>query len=892
MITRYSSRKEPIDKTFLNKKLKNAFSYDRIAGYFSSSIFELAGEDISNITGKTRIICNSSLTKEDVETATNAKNAMRKEWCETKPEEKKINSRVLSKLFELLKNGKLEVKVVPNEVFGLIHGKAGVITYNDGSKTSFLGSINETYSAWKLNYELLWEDSSLDAVNWVQEEFDFFWMHPSAIPLADFVIDDIERLINRTSVPSVEEWRKDPEPAQVIVESPVYRKEFGLWEHQKYFVDLVFKESRKKEGARFILADMVGLGKTIQLALSAQLIGLSSDKPILIIVPKTLMKQWQQEIYDLLDMPSAILEGKKWITEDGVEYPILNNTYLKKCPRKVGIISQGLINRGSDITDVLLELNYECIIVDEAHRARRKNLKYPNNSPESNNLMKFLLDISKKTKNMLMGTATPVQLEPIEAWDLLNILSQGSIGVLGTSYSEWRKNPQRGLDLIMNKVNFETKDLFRFLSNPFPSSSEGVDFQIIRNRKQMDDDNTYLQEDYFSVDKILKKRIDNISNMENIKMFNPFIKRIVRRERKYLENTINPETNEPYLKKVEVKLMGEGENDAIILPLELKYAYLEAEKFCALLGKRVKSSGFLRTLLLRRMGSSIIAGKKTAENILNNWTSDVVLEEDDEISFNDLNDIKNITNEEIQCLQSLIHHLDLNQENDPKYKKIQEILFDWKWIERGCIIFSSFYDSAFWLASNLSKDYPNIKIGLYAGGDKSGIFVNNNFSRCNKDLLKQMVKQREIKLLIGTESASEGLNLQTLGTLINLDLPWNPTRLEQRKGRIQRIGQIYDEIFVFNMRYKDSVEDKVHEILSKRLHNIMDIFGQIPDTLEDIWINVAIGNIEDAKTQIEETSLKNPFEIKYNNMLKTIDWEKCSKVLEASDIREFFKKGW
>ena len=56
-----------------------------------------------------------------------------------------------------------------------MHGKAGVITYDDGSKTSFIGSINETKSAFSLNYEMVWEDDSPDAVAWVQSEFDFFW---------------------------------------------------------------------------------------------------------------------------------------------------------------------------------------------------------------------------------------------------------------------------------------------------------------------------------------------------------------------------------------------------------------------------------------------------------------------------------------------------------------------------------------------------------------------------------------------------------------------------------------------------------------------------------------------------------------------------------------------
>jgi SNF2 family DNA or RNA helicase len=113
-----------------------------------------------------------------------------------------------------------------------------------------------------------------------------------------------------------------------------------------------------------------------------------------------------------------------------------------------------------------------------------------------------------------------------------------------------------------------------------------------------------------------------------------------------------------------------------------------------------------------------------------------------------------------------------------------------------------------------------------------------------------MVRKHEIRLVLGTDSASEGLNLQTLGTLINLDLPWNPTRLEQRKGRIQRIGQLRDVVLVYNMRYRDSVEDRVHALLSSRLQSMYELFGQIPDVLEDVWVDVALGEIEKAKQTI------------------------------------------
>ena len=75
----------------------------------------------------------------------------------------------------------------------------------------------------------------------------------------------------------------------------------------------------------------------------------------------------------------------------------------------------------------------------------------------------------------------------------------------------------------------------------------------------------------------------------------------------------------------------------------------------------------------------------------------------------------------------------------------------------------------------------------------------------------------------------------------------NPTRLEQRKGRIQRIGQLNDVVYVYNIRYLGSVEDRVHQLLSSRLQDIYMLFGQVPDVLEDVWIDVALGECRTRK---------------------------------------------
>ena len=149
----------------------------------------------------------------------------------------------------------------------------------------------------------------------------------------------------------------------------------------------------------------------------------------------------------------------------------------------------------------------------------------------------------------------------------------------------------------------------------------------------------------------------------------------------------------------------------------------------------------------------------------------------------------------------------------------------------------------------------------------------------------------EIGCVVGTDAASEGLNLQRLGTLINLDLPWNPTRLEQRKGRIQRIGQVRDTVYVYNMRYRGSVEDRVHQLLSSRLAAISGMFGQLPDTLEDVWVQVSKNDIARAQQVIDQVPAVHPFQLKYDR-ISNINWESCSEVLDTRLQLDLLTRGW
>lgn len=903
MINRFSSRREQLDTSFINERLIGAVSYDRIAGYFRSSMLEVAGEKIESMSGKVRVICNSDIDPKDVTTAKAAQQALRKSWCEGNPEQSgELAKDRFFRLYQFIVAKKLEIRILPDEAFGLIHGKAGIITYHNGHQICFMGSANESFSSWKLNYELVWEDDSVEAVKWVQEEFDALWFHHLAIPISDFVIRDIQRIAYRIEV-SIDDWKQDNEtaPASGIIETPVYRKEYGLWPHQKYFIKLAY-DAHLNGSARFILADQVGLGKTIELALSSMLMALHGEMPVLVIAPKPLLIQWQEELSTLLATPSAIWNGKDWVDEQGIVYPSRGVDSIRNCPRKIGIISQGLITSGSEITEYLKTLAYECIIVDEAHRARRRKINDQSvfEKADPNNLMKFLIDISPKTKSMLLATATPVQIHLIEAWDLLRVLAEGNDMVLGTRWSEWHK-PNKAIPIVTGEAQIpdEIGEAWRWIRNPMPPASEGIVFKNLRRNLGLENKDHVAKGDSLEY-----LRPPEITRLKSIipgfgREHNPFIRHIVRRTREFLENTIDSSTGEPYLKPVKVVLFGEGALDSLPLPLYLQDAYAAAEEFCSLLTQRVKGSGFLKTLLLRRIGSTIYAGRNTCEKMLNQWGNtsedmqELMFEEEDELSAvkEDRTAMKNLTDLERSVLNRCLKALDNNQERDPKYQKVFEYLISKKWIENGCIIFSQYFDSIWWLATQLSIDLPEEPIGIYAGSGHSGIINSGQYRKVNRDDIKKSVGNGEITLLLGTDAASEGLNLQRLGTLINLDLPWNPTRLEQRKGRIQRIGQLRDEVYVYNMRYRGSVEDRVHELLSGRLEDIFALFGQVPDVLEDVWIDIANGEIEKAKKLIDSVKPRHPFDERYNQ-ISEIDWETCSKVLNTEDKMKILKSSW
>ncbi|MBZ5622955.1 MAG: hypothetical protein LAQ69_30110 [Acidobacteriia bacterium] len=143
-IQRFSSRAGRLSHVFLKDRLAGAKTYRRIAGYFRSSIFELVDEEIEGIDS-IEIVCNSDLDPRDILASRLAREtALKEKWNEGFDEIDSLAYRKrYQRLYELLRGGKV-VQVVSANDAPFLHGKAGVIESRDGTKTSFIGSLNET----------------------------------------------------------------------------------------------------------------------------------------------------------------------------------------------------------------------------------------------------------------------------------------------------------------------------------------------------------------------------------------------------------------------------------------------------------------------------------------------------------------------------------------------------------------------------------------------------------------------------------------------------------------------------------------------------------------------------------------------------------------------------
>ena len=312
-----------------------------------------------------------------------------------------------------------------------------------------------------------------------------------------------------------------------------------------------------------------------------------------------------------------------------------------------------------------------------------------------------------------------------------------------------------------------------------------------------------------------------------------------------------------------------------VLPLSVitftkneKNLYDMLEEYCAELNKQIQQAnanaktmmGFLLNFFQLRFASSIEAIRLTLQRRLQKVeltlkfgsTQDILTQEDLEERIAELKAQEDIDIDETDlddiALDSLLRDRS-EQDLEWERKALQDMLVKYEGMHETpskiqyllkkldnrikpdgrldqTVLFTRFLDSLHSIRKYLRSRNPNLRVGIYAG--QEAIYFDPSSLKdvsTSHEEIKRLFRNGEIDLLLCTDAAAEGLNLQSADLLINFDLGWNPMKIEQRIGRIDRIGQKYNEIFVMNMCYLGSTEEIVYGRLWSRLQDAGLVVG-------------------------------------------------------------------
>ncbi|MDZ5471026.1 SNF2-related protein (plasmid) [Bacillus sp. 31A1R] len=221
---------------------------------------------------------------------------------------------------------------------------------------------------------------------------------------------------------------------------------------------------------------------------------------------------------------------------------------------------------------------------------------------------------------------------------------------------------------------------------------------------------------------------------------------------------------------------------------------------------------------------------------------------------------ENPTKEYQECIQGLISKVEAVRKNSKAEKALELI----QKINDKVIIFTEYRATQIFLQWYFKQN------GI------SSVPFRGGFKRGKKDWMRELF-QKHVQVLIATEAGGEGINLQFCNHIINFDLPWNPMRLEQRIGRIHRLGQEKD-VMIYNFATKDTVEEHVLKLLYEKI----SLFEKVIGDLDDILTKLEFGNFEDHLVDIfGHSTSEGEMRIKMENLTSMIQFAEEYKEGEA-----------
>ncbi|MEM1043499.1 MAG: helicase-related protein [Bacteroidota bacterium] len=869
--------------------LSASVRYDRSAGFFSSHTLGIAAAGLARLIardGRMRLLVGAQLSEEDVQ-AIEAGASLDERVSEAmssrldEDAEGALRDR-LAALAWMVAEGTLEVKVVlPKGPNGLplsgavareyYHPKTGIFTDEAGNRLAFSGSSNESVSGWIKNYEEFFVFTSWGGGDvWIgeaQRRFDRLWTGTEPDWIAMEVPEAARKKLLRYTpdrppsrdphergedeLPQPEDTEQstltDRAVAQYLLDAPRLLGASGLgaatsgvepWPHQAYIAQRVVETFPR----RYLVADEVGLGKTISAGLAIRQLVLSGRaRRVLILTPKSVLRQWQEELFEKFVMNVPVYDGQSWVDIYGEVTPVGTGNPWDAV--EVGLASSHLVKRRERQPEVLAAQPWDLVVVDEAHHARRKDFQDAT-AYRPNRLLELLIGLEAKTRGMLLLTATPMQVHPIEVWDLLHLLGlSGTWAADGQEYLRFFTELRQGLsaadvEYVFGLVREETEvdGLDPHFERTVSQELGPVEWQRVRG----------LLTDRAPARTIaLLSEAGREAALALARHHTPLRRLVIRNTRDLLRRYIARgllDASVPH-RDAQPVWVGMTEAEAALYDrieeyITHFYRTYEAER---------KGLGFVMTVYRRRLTSSFYAVRKSLERRLNFLRGLQAQEAANQLSAFDDDDLEELTLEfdldeavedadpglfqaEIRYVEDFLSDLTLQGSVDSKVERLLRYLHDVFRQRDTVIVFTQYTDTMDFLREELKAVYGS-QVGCYSGrgGERwDGVaWVEET-----KAEMKRAFREGEaIKILLCTEAASEGLNLQTCGVLVNYDMPWNPMRVEQRIGRVDRIGQRYPEVWVRNYFYEGTVEARVYRALEDRIDWFENVVGRLQPIL-------------------------------------------------------------
>ena len=539
-----------------------------------------------------------------------------------------------------------------------------------------------------------------------------------------------------------------------------------------------------------ILADEVGLGKTIEAGLVLSQKWAEGRRRMMIIVPASLRKQWSQEMADKFFLPTKILEAKSYHAaikagkKNPFEYP------------EILICSYPFAARHAD---ELMMVPWDLVVVDEAHRLRNV---YKTQNKMARALRTALVNVPK-----ILLTATPLQNSLMELYGLVSFIDEYAFGDLKSFKSQYAR--------ITSDQQFES----------------------------------------------LKKRLK------------PLCHRTLRRQvLEYVKYTNRRPITQEFWPSDEEQNLYDKVSD-----------YLQRPEICALPSSQRK----LMTLVMRKLlASSTFAIAGTLDSLVNRlqrqlrenqrlvkrlddigadfelmdeYEEELDIEEEEEpLTQDDINAIGEEI-EELSAFRDLAMSITENAKGlalidalKAGFAKAKELGADNK-----AIIFTESRRTQNYLVSLLTEKGMGENLVLFNGtnNDEQSKAIYKDWMEEHKgsdrisgartaDLRAALVDhfKSSAQIMIATEAASEGINLQFCSLVVNYDLPWNPQRIEQRIGRCHRYGQNYDVVVINFLNKANAADQRVFELLDEKFSLFSGVFGASDEVLGAIESGIDFEN--------------------------------------------------